>query len=364
MAENITMTFNMIESYFDFITVQNIYLKAGLVFLIFVFLAFIIRFIFTRLLQRLVKGTETDIDDRIIATAKGPMLLLIITLGIFISGRILGGHTRFGTFYTNFFITVMALQIFLVFAQIIMILVHGARETLGEKNVKVFDNKIFPFFEKILKFVLGIIYLFMFFKIWKIDLTPLLASAGVLGLAVAFAAQESIANVFGGISLFADKAYEIGDYVIVDDKYRGEVIDLGIRSTKLKTRDDVLVVVPNSVMANSKVINESGIHPKLRVRTDLDVAYDSDLEKVEAVLLDIAKKADYVEQKPAPRVRFRGFKDFSIHAQISVWVKRPALRGRVRSYIIKDIHKRFKKEGIEMPYPTREIFIKKMPKKQ
>ena len=148
MAENITMTFNMIESYFDFITVQNIYLKAGLVFLIFIFLAFIIRFIFTRLLQRLVKGTETDIDDRIIATAKGPMLLLIITLGIFISGRILGGHIKFGTFYTNFFITVMALQIFLVFAQIIMILVHGARETLGEKNVKVFDNKIFPFYIK------------------------------------------------------------------------------------------------------------------------------------------------------------------------------------------------------------------------
>lgn len=358
MAQNITMVLDVVESYFDFITVQNIYLKAGLVFFIFVFLAFMIRFVFTKFLQRLVKGTETEIDDRIIATAKGPMLLLIITLGIFIAGRILGGHIKFGTFYTNFFLTIMAFQVFLVCAQIIMILIHGARETMGA-NVKVFDNKIFPFFEKILKFVLGIIYLFMLFKIWNIDLTPLLAGAGVMGLAVAFAAQESIANIFGGISLFADKAYEIGDYVIVDDKYRGEVIDLGIRSTKIKTRDDVLIVIPNSLMSNTTVVNESGITPKLRVRIDMGVAYDSDLDKVEKVLLDIAKQTDYAEKDPAPRVRFRDFKDFSVHVQLSVWVKRPALRGRIKSYMIKDIHKRFKKEKIEIPFPTQEVHIRK-----
>ena len=359
MAQNLTMTFDMLDSYFDFITVNNIYLKTGLVFLIFVLLAFMIRFVFTKLLHRLVKGTKTQIDDKIIATAKGPMLFLIITLGMFISGRILGGHVRFGDFYNNFFITVMAFLIFWIVAQIIMILVHGARETLGAKNVKVFDNKIFPFFEKIVKFIIGVIYLFTLFKIWNIDLTPLLASAGVLGLAVAFAAQESIANIFGGISLFADKAYEIGDYVIVDDKYRGEVIDLGIRSTKIKTRDDVMIVIPNSVMANTTVVNESGITPKLRVRIDLGVSNDSDLDKVEKVLLDIAKKTDYAEKTPEPRVRFRDFKDFSVHVQLSVWVKKPALRGRIKSYMIKDIHKRFKKEKIEMPYPIQEVYIRK-----
>ncbi len=358
MVENITLAFDAVESYFDFITIQNTFLKAGLVFLIFLFSAFIIRFIFTKFLHRLVKGTQTEIDDKIIATAKGPMLFLIITFGIFLSGRILGAEAQFGNFYTNFFVTIMAFLVFWIFAQIIMILVRGARETVGE-NVKLFEDKIYPFFEKILKFILALIYLFLVFKIWRIDLTPLLAGAGVMGLAVAFAAQESIANIFGGISLFADKAYEIGDYVIVDDKYRGEVVDIGIRSTKIKTRDDVMIVIPNSVMSNTTVVNESGITPKLRVRIDMGVSYDSDLEKVEKVLLDIADKTDYVEKKPAPRVRYRDFKEYYVHVQLSVWVKRPALRGRIKSFMIKDIHKRFKKEKIVMPYPIQEVHIRK-----
>jgi small-conductance mechanosensitive channel len=111
-------------------------------------------------------------------------------------------------------------------------------------------------------------------------------------------------------------------------------------------------------MSTSKVVNESGIHPKLRVRLDIDVAYDSDLDHVEKVLLDIAKKADYVEKEPSPRVRFREFRDFSIRLQFLFWVKKPVYKGRFKSFIIKDIHKRFKKEGIEFPYPTQEIFIK------
>jgi len=358
MAQNITTILRNVETYFDFITIENTLMRAGVVLLIFISLAFMIKFIFTKLLYKLVKETETEIDDRIIATAKGPVLFLILILGLYVSGRILGWNTRF-SFYNNIYLTIITLLVFSVIAQIIMILIHGARENISGKNIKVFDNKVFPLFEKALKFVLFVVYLFVLFKIWKIDLTPLLAGAGVMGLAVAFAAQESIANFFGGISLFADKAFEIGDYVIVDDKYRGEIIDLGLRSTKLKTRDDVLVVVPNSVMANSKVINESGITPKLRVRIDIGVSNDSNLEKVEKVLLDIAKKTDYIEKKPEPRVRYRNFKDFSIHVQLSVWVKRPALRGRIKSYLIKDIHKRFIKEGIKMPYPTQEVRLKK-----
>ena len=358
MVQNITTMLNNVEHYFDFIVLENTLLRAGIILFIFIAFAYVIRFIFTRLLYKLVKGTETEIDDRIIATAKGPMLLLIITLGLYVSGRILGWHNRFG-WYNNFYLTIMTLLVFSVIAQIIMILIHGAKENISGKSIKVFNNKVFPLFEKVLKFVLFVIYLFVLFKIWKIDLTPLLAGAGVMGLAIAFAAQESIANIFGGISLFADKAYEIGDFIIVDEKYRGEIIDIGMRSTKLKTRDDVLIVIPNSVMSNTKVINESGIHPKLRVRIDVSVSYDSDLEKVEKVLLDITNKAEYAEKKPEPRVRFRKFGESSVDLQLLFWVKKPVFKGRYTSHVIKDIHKRFKKEKIEMPFPIRDVRLKK-----
>ncbi len=362
MAQNLTtepLSFlTSLDNSFSFIQTDNVLAKAALVFFTFIVIAFFVRVVFVRILQRLVKGTKTEIDDKIIETAKGPVLLLIITLGFFESGRVLNWHLRFAP-YNNIFFTILSILVFWAIVKIIMILAHGIRESLKGTSIKVFDKKIFPMLEKILKMLMFIVYLFVFFEIWDINLTPLLAGAGVAGLAIAFAAQDSIANIFGGFSIFADKAYEIGDYIIVDDKYRGEVIDLGLRSTKLKTRDDVLVVVPNSVMSNTKVVNESGIHPKLRVRVDVDVAYDSDLDKVEKVLLDIANKSEYAEKKPEPRVRFRSFKDFSIHAQLSMWIKRPALRGRIKSYAIKDIHKRFKKEKIEMPFPTYDVFVKK-----
>ena len=165
--------------------------------------------------------------------------------------------------------------------------------------------------------------------------------------------------MFGGISLFLDKTYEIGDFIIIDDKDRGEVVDIGLRSTKIKTRDEELVSVPNSIMANSKVINESGFVPRLRVRLDLNVAYDSNLDKVEKTLLDLAKRLDYIETKPEPRVRFREFADYSINLQFLFWVKKAVYKGRYKHFVIKEVHKEFIKKGIAFPYPTQEIYLKK-----
>lgn len=366
MAQNMTtpipVLLSSFDHYFDFISIQNVYIKAGIVLFLFIILAFLIKIFFTKFLHKLVKGTKTEIDDKIIETAKGPLLMLIITLGIFFAGRVLGYHHYVNDLYDKFFLTFMSIFLFGIIFKIVLIIAHGIKETVHGKSVKIFDGKVFPFFEKSLKLIFSIAYLFFLFKIWNINLTPLLASAGVLGLAMAFAAQDTVANVFGGISLFADRTYEIGDFIIIDDQHRGEIIDIGLRSTKLKTRDDVLIVVPNSVMANSKVINESGIHPKLRVRIDVDVVYGSDLDKVEKVLMDLAKKSDYVEQQPEPRVRFRAFKDFSVNLQLLFWIKKPVYKGRYTSHMIKDIHKRFFKEGIDFPFPTQDIYIKSMPK--
>ena len=184
-----------------------------------------------------------------------------------------------------------------------------------------------------------------------------MASAGVAGLAVAFAAKDTVANLFGGVSIFFDKPYKVGDYVIVDDKYRGEVIQIGMRSTKIKTRDNVLLTVPNSVMVTNAVINETGFDPKLRIRIPLGVSYKEDLEKVEKVLVDTLKKHSRVLSSPAPRVRFRAFGESAVELEVLGVIKTPPERGRTIHELIKKIHKSFKKEGIEIPYPHREVYL-------
>jgi small-conductance mechanosensitive channel len=120
-------------------------------------------------------------------------------------------------------------------------------------------------------------------------MTAWLASAGIVGIAVGFAAKDTLANLFSGVFIMADAPYKIGDYVVLDTGERGEITHIGIRSTRMRTRDDVEVTVPNSIMGNTKIINESGgPYEKYRIRVKVGVAYGSDIDQVEQLLMEIA----------------------------------------------------------------------------
>ena len=139
-------------------------------------------------------------------------------------------------------------------------------------------------------------------------MTAWLASAGIIGIAIGFAAKDTLANLFSGVFIMADAPYKIGDFVVLDSGERGEITHIGIRSTRLKTRDDIEVTVPNSVMGNTKIINESGgPHEKFRIRVAVGVAYGSDIDKVREVLMGVALNDEAVCADPEPRVRLRNF---------------------------------------------------------
>lgn len=193
--------------------------------------------------------------------------------------------------------------------------------------------------------------------IWDISLTPLFASAGIAGIAIALAAKDTLANFFGGISIFLDRAYKIGDYIIVDSGERGEVIEIGIRSTRIKTRDDVMITIPNSIMANSKIINESAPVPRFRIRVPFGVAYGSDLEQVEATVLAVALANPNIVAELEPRVRLRSFADSSINFELLCWVENPASKGLETHNLLKATYKVFGEKGIIIPFPQRDIHV-------
>jgi MscS family membrane protein len=116
---------------------------------------------------------------------------------------------------------------------------------------------------------------------WHVDVTAWLASAGILGIAIGFASKDTLANLFSGIFILADAPYKIGDFIVLDTGERGQVTDIGIRSTRILTRDDIQIIIPNAAIGSAKIVNESGgPHPKRRVRVSVGVAYGSDIEKV------------------------------------------------------------------------------------
>ena len=143
---------------------------------------------------------------------------------------------------------------------------------------------------------------YFIFHSWNVDMTAWLASAGIAGIAIGFAAKDTLANLFSGVFIMADSPYKLGDYVVLDNNERGKITHIGIRSTRLLTRDDVEVTVPNSIMGNSKIINESGgPHTKYRIRVKVGVAYGSDIDQVEQVLLKVAQNEAQVCEDPEPR---------------------------------------------------------------
>jgi small-conductance mechanosensitive channel len=217
---------------------------------------------------------------------------------------------------------------------------------------------LFMLLKNVIRIVVIIAGLLWFLAIWHINLTPLFASAGIAGIAVALAAKDTLANFFGGVSLFMDNAYKVGEYIILETGERGEVVEIGIRSTRIKTRDDVIVTIPNSIMANSKIINESAPIPRFRIRVPVGVAYGSNLDKVEGVLLGVADANEDIEKYPEPRVRLRTFADSSINFELLCWVKDPRDKGLQIHYLLKAAYDVFDEQSISIPFPQRDIHIK------
>jgi small-conductance mechanosensitive channel len=235
---------------------------------------------------------------------------------------------------------------------------------LIEKSVHKFSDitglnkEITPLIENIWKVIVTIGGAIIILSIWKINITPLLASAGIVGVAVALAAKDTLANFFGGISIFVDKPYKIGNYIVLDRGERGEVVKIGIRSTRIKTRDDILISVPNAIIANTKIINESAPVPNFRMRIPVSVAYGTDVDKVEVILLGIAGKIENVQSSPEPRVRFRTFGESSLNFELLCWAREPALRGRTIHEINKEVYNMFNESGITIPFPQRTVYLR------
>jgi MscS family membrane protein len=185
----------------------------------------------------------------------------------------------------------------------------------------------------------------------------LVAGLGIGGLAVALAGREALSNLIGTLMIILDRPFKIGDYVTLSDGERGVVAGVGFRSTRIRTRDDILISIPNSIIANTKMINESAPDPVSRIRVKVGVAYGSDLKKVEHLLLSVAQEDELVVSQPTPEIRFRQFSDSALEFELLCWIGLPAEKGRTIHRLNWAIHEAFRKGGIDIPFPQRDVHI-------
>jgi len=340
---------------FDFLNTPL--LRVFLVIMALLILSKVADLFFDRVVRKLTRHTNTSLDDMTIDILHRPVAMSIFFAGLVISLPHIG-LTREIIFYLKsvsytILILIWCITLIKVSNLIVFQIISRVTDETGLRN------DVIPLIKNISKIIIIGTSIFIFLSIWKINITPLLASAGIVGAVVAFAAKDTMANLFGGISIFFDKPFKIGDYVILDSGERGEVVTIGVRSTRIKTRDDILITIPNSIIANTKIINESAPIPRFRIRIPVSVAYGSDIDLVEKTLLEVAEENSNVLPEPEPRVRFRSFGDSALNFELLCWAREPVLRGVTIHELNSAIYKEFQNKGIKIPFPQRDIHIYK-----
>ncbi|MBV1930666.1 MAG: mechanosensitive ion channel family protein [Porticoccaceae bacterium] len=321
-------------------------------------LALIVRVVVFRALARLSGITRALIDDQLIEHLRRPVFTTVLyfgfTLAINTAQLPVGSRV-----IINILLSVIVASWMRAALRISSSLIH----TLGgEERFSLVESRTVPLFDLTAKLLTILVGSYVLLLIWGVNPVGWLASAGIVGIAVGFAAKDTLANLFSGFFIVADAPYKIGDYINLDTGERGKVTAIGLRSTRLLTRDDVEVTIPNGVIANAKIVNESaGPHLKIRNRIPVGVAYGSDVDQVCAILLELGQAHEEVCTSPAPRVRMRGFGASSLDFELLVWIEHPEYRGRLAHELYMSIYKRLAEEDIEIPYNKHDIFIKEMP---
>lgn len=324
------------------------------------FLGWMLRWTISRSLMKLAKKTLTMADDHLVEYLTKPLVLTTVTLALMLAVSAYHLPDGLREFTLSLLATVMLfswLRANMRAARIVLELIAS-----NSGRFEVVEERTIPVFSMTIKILLVGLAAYIFMLIWGINPTAWLASAGVIGIAVGFAAKDTLANLFSGISIVADAPYKIGDYVVIDTGERGKVTHVGMRSTRILTRDDVEVTIPNAVIANAKIVNESGgPWVKHRIRVPVGVAYGSDVDEVCELLEKTAMEHPSVVKQPAPRVRMRAFGPSSLDFELLAWIDHPQLRGLVRHELLIVVYKALNEKGIVIPFPQTDIHLRSTP---
>lgn len=318
--------------------------------------AFLIKVAFARL-KSLANKTKTEIDDILIFALRRPLFLLVLASGGNILARILPLSPEWDNSITIGVKIVVILSGFLFADGLVTTSLKRApgKISVSEGSIGIFQTAI--------RGIVILIAALVVLSTLGISITPLIASLGVGSLAVALALQSPLANFFAGVQILADKSIDIGQYVRLETGEEGYVTKIGWRATTIRALPNNLIVIPNSKITSSIITNYYLPEKELSVIVQVGVHYDSDLEHVEKVVCEVAKEV--LQTVPGgrkdfePFIRYHTFGDSSIEFSVILRVEEFVSGYLIKHEFIKKLHKRFKQEGIVIPFPIRTLHMEK-----
>ena len=337
---------------------QNRYVEALIIIVGFFVVSQAVVWITEKIILKIATKTKTNLDDEIIKKTNKPLIALLLLIGLWLSESALKLSPAFEAGFTKLILSAIVLVIAWIVIGVIMALINHWGETFAKRTKSDMDDAVIPLFKsfaKIVVFALAILYIL---TVWGVAVTPLLASLGIAGIAVAFAMQSTLGNILGGISLILDKTVKVGDTIKLDDGITsGVVVDVGLRSTSIRTFDNELMIVPNGKLAESKILNYVLPEPKVRAVLPFGVAYGTDVDKVKKIALNCVKGVEGLLKEPEPSCYFDELGDSALQFKLYFWCENTGARFKAKEIVRTRIYNALNKAKISIPFPQRELWV-------
>lgn len=314
-----------------------------------------------RLLARLAAGGRLQLDQDLLQTVRTPLVALGFLFGAELGLAALDGievlalPTRFlreALYLGRVFV------LFLLLMRVVQRVADWYQRQIAPRTESTLDEQLLPFLRRVANLVLLVSFFVVILQHYEQPIGPLLASVGVASLAVALAARSTLEDLIAGIILMVDRPFRIGDRVeLVDMSLLGDVADIGLRSTRIRTRDNRLIIVPNANIANNLVVNLTYPDPTLRLEVEVGVHYDSDIDRVRQVMVEAMGGCQGVLHVPEPQALFWGFGDSALLIHGRYWISSYLDWRHVQDRVNAAVLKAFRHAGIEIPFPMRTLTL-------
>lgn len=316
-----------------------------------------------RWLKQRARATETRLDDIVLLAVGTPLVIAIIALSAYVAltrfdivPRSMAGIST-GQAINAVFILLMAWIASVFFSNLIR--TYG---TVIAESTETDLNRLVPTLLVSVRYLIWFVSFLLLLGNFDIDITALLAAAGIAGIALALAAQDILSNFLGGAIIAFDKPFRVGDRIRIDTFF-GDVVVIGGRSTRIKTMDNKVVTIPNSTITKGVVTNYSQPDARLKIRIPFLVAYGSDMDRVTGILMEIVREAKektcWVMTDPEPKVYFREFGESGLVGQLTVWTNSYDYEWEVLDWVNRRIARRFAEENIEMPFRQVDVWMRR-----
>ncbi len=338
---------------------------AAILFLGTVLLGWIIKLFLTAVGKRIARKTANELDDVILDIVLDRIKWIAVVAGVYlaaeeiakattevdVTARQLLGYAK-GIIFVSFVFVVTVVVIRIADSSI-----KHAMEAHARRTSSKWDDALLPLINRVVNIIIGLIGMIIVLHHFEQDVSSLVVSLGVGSLAIALAAQETLANMIAGFVIMLDRPFRVGDRIQLPSGETGDVYEIGIRSTKILDFDNNLIVSPNADLIKGRIVNYSYPEQVIRVVVEVGVAYGTELDRAKLIMTSLAKQHPDVLAEPIPEVFTVALADSSVNLRLVARTSNYRRKFLVETSLREQVYSAFLEEGIEIPFPQRVVHL-------